>query len=531
MLEAEYSNVIAKLDADKIAFHFGDETVMAQLACVEGKTLRIGEFVYDKVIIPFCETLDRKTVELLHEYLDNGGRLCMLYDAPTRVDGKIHDLGFLKSNLSYDEIKDSQGVRIKHGYGSDALHIQTRVFDGKRIIFITNTSADEYVDVEITVKDCNGLAGVDVKTLTAFPMRGKINSDGSVSVLYDFGESGSCVLIESDTELLSFTPSAPQRVMSLEREFDVCGNTENMLTLDTAAVSLNGSDFTDIRPIVRIKDNLLKERFEGAVSLRYYFTVDELPKSLVFVCEPMRYTSIKVNGKSSTFDDGWRFDRSFCVSDLTDTVHIGENYVELTFDYFQSDWVYTVLYGGGNEALRNCLAFDTEIESAYLFGDFAVSSRSDFVEDAKNSLRTEGPFAIKKRKETVDITNIVSDGYPFFAGTLTVQKEFFYRSGEPTLLKLDGRFSACKIRLNGKPINTSLFQNTYELAEHLVKGNNKLEIDLCTSNRNLLGPHHAHDPEPRWVAPRTFSFEKDWNGDECKNYEYRYSFVKQGLFV
>jgi len=529
-LEKKYSDVIAKLDNDKISYHFGDETVMSTLARVDGNTIRIGECVYDKVIIPCCETLDLRTVELLREYLDNGGKLCMLYDAPERVDGRKANLDFLVSNLSYDEIKDSQNVKIRHRCNEDSLHLQIRNFEGKKIIFISNTSEKRYRNVEITVDNCQGLVEIDVNALKSSALRGRKNPDGSVTVLYDFDDSESCVLVEDETEFLEFTHLIPQKTIELNNTFRLCEDFENMMTLDTASVSLNGGSFSDIRPVVRIKDNLLRERFFGSVTMRYYFFIEELPQCLSFACEPMNYTEVNVNGKHICFCKEWRIDRRFCVANISEEVCKGENYIELTFDYYQNERVYTVLYGGGNEALRNCLAFDTEIESIYLFGDFTVNSRSGFVETEGNTLYADGNFVLNKKRDLIDISNTVSNGYPFFAGTLKVQTELYYEKNDPTYLKLDGRFAVSEIKVNGITIPDNIFNNGYDLSDELREGKNILEISLCLSNRNLLGPHHTHDPEPKWIVPKTFSFESLWDNGCCPDYENGYFFVKHGIF-
>ena len=60
---------------------------------------------------------------------------------------------------------------------------------------------------------------------------------------------------------------------------------ENLLTLDRAAVSKNGTDFTEVRPIERIRDNLLRERYSGDIWLRFRFNSEILPETLDFINE------------------------------------------------------------------------------------------------------------------------------------------------------------------------------------------------------------------------------------------------------
>jgi hypothetical protein len=74
-----------------------------------------------------------------------------------------------------------------------------------------------------------------------------------------------------------------------------------------------------------------------------------------------------------------------------------------------------------------------------------------------------------------------------------------------------------------------MFSYTIDLAEYLNEGENEIRLEFTNSMRNLMGPHHRHDPEPYGVGPGTFSFEKEWKGRECRGYADRYSFVRFGI--
>ena len=112
------------------------------------------------------------------------------------------------------------------------------------------------------------------------------------------------------------------------------------------------------------------------------------------------------------------------------------------FGYYQREYVYDVLYGGGSESLRNCLSFDTEVEAVYIYGDFAVVSLP-LVPDVKNSLCCEGGFRLVPQKSSIDLRDITSDGYPFFAGTIAAKTTVSYKPGGATLLELPGRYAVC----------------------------------------------------------------------------------------
>ena len=136
---------------------------------------------------------------------------------------------------------------------------------------------------------------------------------------------------------------------------------------------------------------------------------------------------------------------------------------------------------------------------------------------------------ITARRNRVDISDIVKDGYPFFAGEITAETTINYKSGDPTRLKLRGRYSVCCVAVNGKELERNIFSDEYELGDYLKEGENKLRITACFSNRNLLGPHNRKNPEMLGVGPNDFSYEKEWNGGECSGFVEDKAFVKFGV--
>ncbi len=519
------NELVDKFAFEHIPYHFGDETIMKQYASVDGARISVGECTYDKVVIPHCHTLDDSTVALLKAYISNGGKVYIYGKPPERIDGRLADMTWLTPNITFEQLKAEGGVSI-----NAPLYLQMRETEWGRLLFVTNVTEKCYPSAEIRLANCQGLALLDMNTLEYSPVHGKQNADGSVSVYCDFDDSEACVLVESDMPMLEpITPSEKQYI-TLPRVWNIGSLPENMMILDTAQLSLDSGEFSEPRPIVRIKNNLYTDRFEGTVTLKFSTEVQDVPKSALLVCEPMRYISVSVNDIPVAFGEQWRFERQFKATDIAHALKSGTNKIELSFDYFQREEVYDVLFGGGNEALRNCLSFDTEIEPIYIYGDFGVHSLSEYREtDSGKCLRTNGPFAICSRKNTINLDCINKDGYTFFAGEMTVHTSFEWHRGEPTKIMLDGRFATVGASINGHELGTNIFGDEFELGKFLNEGENRLTLTLCFSNRNLLGPHHKDVSEPSFVGPLAFSFEKKWGGGQCKEYCNDYSFVKFGI--
>jgi len=225
----------------------------------------------------------------------------------------------------------------------------------------------------------------------------------------------------------------------------------------------------------------------------------------------------------------WWFDKKFAVTDILPYTKAGENKIVIKLHHWQRDHVYHVLYGGVIESLRNCLVFDSEVECIYLTGDFRLRCDGEFSDGERNSVLYEGGFVLDRPKETCHLRNVVTDGYPFYAGHIKGSFVYEYEAGKPTMLCAEGRYATCEVTINGAYAGRMLFSRFMDLSPWLVEGENEITLDLCNSNRNLMGPHHRHDPEPYVVAPGTLSFENEWNGRECPGYNPRYAFVRFGV--
>jgi hypothetical protein len=202
-------------------------------------------------------------------------------------------------------------------------------------------------------------------------------------------------------------------------------------------------------------------------------------------------------------------------------------------DYKQNDYVYYVLYGNVMESLRNCLNFDTEIEAAYLVGDFAVRTAPEAFSNKDNfALRYKfgAPMTLCQQKDSVNRTSIASDGYPFFTGKIEIKTDLDFKCGDPTVLKIEGRYATCDVYVNGSFAHTMTFSNYLDIAEYLKEGKNTVKLVLSTNNRNLLGPHHLRDAEPLSVGPKSFSLEGMWDGEKCASYVSDYAFVRFGFY-
>lgn len=531
-LEQQFAALTQKLSENQIPYHYGDEWMMAKMARVEGNKLRVGLCTYEYIVVPFAYTLDSNTAALLKEFKAAGGKIWLYADTPARIDGKMADLNWLTSTVSFAEIQNAAESRITcQDKNVPMLRQMVRSTENGRIFYITNITDETICDARITVKSCANLSILDMQTLESKCVPIVKNPDGSITANLDFEAAQAYVLVEDCcVDNSQNIDEKPGDAIPLPQHFTFIKKPENALTLDYAEISYDGIEYEHKRSVMLIKDLLLRSRYRGKIWLKYTFNIAELPQSLHAAFEPMRDMKVTVNGQPVVCKNEWWLDRSFVTADIASYAKTGKNEVIVSLDYFQQDYVYYVLYGGVSESLRNCLNFDTEIEAIYLFGEFAVAmDPAKCVPSERNSLCYDGDFIILSQKDEVDLTNIVTDGYPFFAGAIEVEAEYNYNDKNKTELYLKGRYCVCDVSVNGVFAHRLLFRDHCSLAGLLKDGANKIALKLYNSNRNLLGPHHNIDPEPYALGPVTFSFENCWNGETCDGYKDRYAFVRFGI--
>ncbi len=545
-LDNDFRNLFTKLSNYQIPYHFGEESMMLRHASVNGNKIRIGACEYSTVVLPVIDTLDSNTVKLLSEFYANGGRIFTTdHHLPKYVDGKPADdsvFAYLTScpDLSDDGVFEKLCMTVPFSLrNSDGKNIDTvnsMVRDTKeygKLYYFTNLTAKTYKDAVLKVNGCNKLCALDILTLEKRALRGKVTENGC-EVLLDIDDSESFILCEYDAlDFLPYQTSAEIKTIELPKSFTLDTLPENLLTLDRASVSFDGESFTELRPIERIRDNLLFEKYKGKVWLRFRFETEFIPEKLEAVIEKPSVIGLCVNGKEIAMGDKTWFDQYFHVTDISSLVKTGENFITLCIDYYQDDYVYHVLFDNVMESLRNCLRFDTEIEAIYIKGSFRVKTETEkFPKTNELAYHYKGGdnFILVPQKYDIDAHDIVKDGYPFYGGKLPLKTVLSYKNGDATVLKLTGRYAVCDVTANGAFAGTLMFSDTLDLAPYLKEGDNELVLTICNAYRNLLGPHHCNPPEQAWVGPRSFSFEKGWkNSDSCQNFVYDYAFARFGI--
>ena len=477
-LNEKFLAVIKDLRQKHILFHLGDETIMERHAKVVGDKMIIGKQSYTYVVNPCGEILLPNTEKLLKEFAQNGGKLNIEIPANDVIDNK---------ERTYTK----------------------RIFDNFNVHYFVNTSKDrKSANIKVNGKR------LDIYTGETEDFCGK----------HEFEPWGSLMLIEDGTKNVSNVQEKPTFI-GIKNELKFTKPIQNVITLDRCDYYFDG--------VLQEKDGYVLNIAERAnafgrkvkIHQDYRIKINDIPNELFLVCETPEKFEITVNGKAlKKKPNGYFLDKSFQKIDISKYIVTGENTISFDCDFVQSQKFYENLKKAqGFESEKNKLSYDIEIEAIYLSGDFAVKTDGKWEKLDKNAVRYIGEFELEKQKDTIKPQNIEQQGYPFFAGEMTLETELNIE-GENPVLDLDIKgINAVRVKI-GKAEKIMLTDNHLPLSDFGVKGRVKAEMTLINNLRNMLGSYHLKEGECHFVGPHSFfkekciwanSPEKDWDDNYC----------------
>ncbi len=487
-LNDKFLYVINKAEAMHIDFHLGDETLMERHAFVENGEIVIGDMRYSKVVMPPHEIMFPSTKKLLKEFEESGGKI-----------------------LTVDDLEENPVI------DNEKITYTVRYFDDFKVHYFVNTNKDEQ----------KAVLGVQGKKLNIFT--GELEEQKKE---HTFEPWGSLMIIDDGTPL-DEAPTAQKEYIFPDGEFGISGEVENALTLDMCDYYFDGVLEEKNGYVLNIAERANELQRKVEIKQDYFVKIDYIPEKLHLVCEKPENFEISVNGqKIDKTDLGYFRDISFRRIDISKHVKLGGNKISFKCDFVQSKEFYANLEKAKVfESEKNKLVYDMEIEAIYLVGSFGVRTDGNWECLPKEASRYTGDFVIDKMNKSITLDNIQKQGFPFFAGTMTVEKEV--EIGDNTYLKTNRKgVNVVKVSIDGKE-ETMLFGNgEFNLSALALKGKHTLKITMSNNLRNLLGPHHLKEGESYSVRPMSFFKEKCiWNYyyPEPEPWSDGYCFVDVGI--
>jgi len=400
-----------------------------------------------------------------------------------------NDAEVLKSKLNNLVSPDIQ-VSSHYNMPAETIWIQHRLLDNGQIFFLTNIDSEKTVLTEVKIKGNGKLEYWNLENGKVEYVPQQKKGEYIITKL-QFVPDGSHLLFLNESvspENISEKVSEIIRRVPL-KDFRVTRDDSNSMTLDFCRYKKKDGGWSDILPIMGVQDILVNEKYNGAVTLRFEFVSEIKPNRCAVVIEEAEEYFVTINGNKVKYNGlPYYRDKCFLPIDITNRIQPGTNYIEIS-RHFQAPERETI----DNENLYKF--YGTELEQIYLIGDFAVRGEcigQDFFEYTRQRYK---PSFVITEESGISQGDLLADGYCFFNGTINLEtsvnitniteNERYYIDIE----KLDAVIA--KIRINNRGAGKLAWRPyRLEITDYIWERENKIEISLTNSLRNLLGGLH-----------------------------------------
>jgi hypothetical protein len=511
-LEQLTYDLMLDLYGGQIDFDLGSEIVMEEVASVEDGKIRVGEAVYDVVIVPqTIENLKSSTLKLFEDYTGQGGTLWSLRDAPTRLEGRLSDAPskLFEKNGAVRRFSDNADLvstlrkkvppRLTGPKGealpSELLWRRVETADGEIVLFFSNPWG-ETMDFTVQLEDKAAwtldTATGDTSALETF------EQDGEALAKLSLPSRGHALWVCKSGEEAETPEPKPEINTPVSVEFSGAkALEENRLFVEHADIEGRGGQSAEgvYAPQCdnlnwewqgfeggygwsghQVNRNILERKPDpkGAFTVRYHFNVDEavadetLNFMRVAVERPTLYT-IDLNGETldQSTAERW-FDPDMAALPVGNVVKRGANVLTLRADAFHPLHM---------------------IAPIYVLGDFSVEP-------------VEKGFDIKPKKP-IEMNDWTQNGLPFYPAAVRYDFTITLDDDAKHLKVLADQFEGAltHVKLDGEALGEILHPPfTLEAEGEFKAGEHTLSLDVYGNMKNMMGSHLTVGIWGRWVA-------------------------------
>ncbi|MGN7819350.1 glycosyl hydrolase [Chitinophaga sp. 22536] len=523
-----FNDFVTMMQRAHLEYDLGSENIIKDNGQVKGDRFIIGERAYKMVVIPpGMENINGATFRLLKAYMAAGGKVVCF--GPLRlVDGaanqelatlfpsdKIIAVNTAPFQTEHFRITAIRGDSI----GGNLYHQRRRLADGE-LLLLTNASMTSASSGTISTQGNDVLEmNMHSGNISRYPYA---HNNKAVQFDVTVPPAGSLMLFIADKKLPGYQPAprASEWTTVNASATSVSRPADNTLTIDFCDLYLHRPDtsykhlhvgqasntafkhhgFTDgvgnpWNNRTQFKDAIVKrDTFStgtGYTAVYHFQLKDDVDfrNFKAVVEQPGLWHEVKINGNAIKNDPGkWWLDRSFGVYRIGSYLKAGDNELAVTVAPMS---VYA------------------EIEPVYILGDFHL-------EAAAQGWRIVPPQPLQTGYWT-------KQGLPLYSQGIAYTKTFDVtdpgRTYAVVLGKWQGTVATVKVNDAFAGIITAE-PNRLDIGKLIRKGNNKVEVTVIGSLKNLLGPFY-NKPVPGLVDPgKWYNIKTQPSGNEYDLYDY-----------
>jgi len=502
-----FQNFVTRLEKSQVEYDLGSENIIKDQGKVSDKMFVVGKRGYKKVVIPpMTENLNTPTFKLLQKFVASGGEL-ILFSTPTLIDGKESPelKSFFIDNASriktYTE--DATERAIKESFESDKIAFENivssnlyhhrRTYDDGELVFLVNSSLTEPAKAKVSIAgkilmEVDGMSG----EIYSYPC----TQDGKfVKAEFELPPAGSLILFSSSSNVNKYTPKpeiANGNSIEPDGKMEIKRLQDNALNIDFCTLIIDGKTIKNdngdknlytVEACIKLykhygmsnpwnsaiqykQTNVEKDTFKtGDIQVQYNFNIGEdMDKSkMKLLAEQPDLWQVKVNGDPvSAIPGEYKLDSRFGLYNIGQYLKSGINVVELS---------------------RNKMSIYAEIAPAYIFGDFSLES-------APNG------WVMKKPVSEFKLGSWKEQGQPYYSWDVSYAKNYNIDDTSARYALQLGKWNGtvAEVFVNDNKVGIIAYKPyNFDLSSFVRKGNNKIEVRVIGSLKNLLGPHYSHD--------------------------------------
>jgi hypothetical protein len=508
-----FQTFITKLEKSQVEYDLGSENIIKDMGRVSDSKLVVGQASYSRVVIPpMTENLDLGTYKLLKKFISGGGTI-IAFSKPTLVDGseseglkelfnKESDNIIIINNLNHEVIQkffSNNRLKFEEVTGGTLYHQRRMLADGQILLLVNSSLADKVTGSLMT----NGKDALEMNTLSGEILRYPNQVKGEdIDLSYSIPPAGSLLLFIPNTKMSGYSiPLSPKNFVKVQPTgaLKVSRNEDNVLMIDFCDLAVGGEITKDLNTYnaadkvfkyygfkngnpwntsVQFKKNIVDRDTFGVTTgftATYHFSIKgkfDMSKIKAVVERPDLWT-VTVNGiEVKPVTGKWWLDRSFGVFEIGTAIKTGDNTLSVK---------------------ASPMKVNAEIEPVYILGDFSVKP-------------AEKGWYIQAPADAYTAGSWKTQGLPFYSWEITYSEEFKIENPvgkwEISMDKWYGTMA--EVSVNGQNATVITFPPyTSDITGLINPGNNKIEVKVIGSLKNLLGPHH-NNPKPGFVSPWTW---------------------------
>lgn len=509
-IEHSVKNLCKKLSQIQYFYDLGDDILIGKYGKVIDNRINVGKMKYKTIIVPDMTVMRNSNFNLLKEFAKNGGHILVTGSTPELLDGEedkeLREF-FNKEqvvNVTIDQLEEyldnyqNKNINItdKNGKRPESIYCHQRDCEERQILFLANINKEESYDLRLNIDSNYQIEEWDIFTGEKNELTIQEKKD-SYFLELSFQPVESHLLIVNQKEdgvIKENLPvvQKPKRVIELEN-WQVKRNDYNALTLNQCQVKLTDSNWSDKGNVNQLDDSLKdkigierghifapqpwsyseKEKKNTIkLKVKYTFNVQEkLTGDLYLAVESPDFWTVFVNGEKVIATDKYYKDRAFILHNIKDKFKVGENEVILK----------TNKYG----VMLN-------IEAIYVVGDYKLNNT------------TQG-FVLLNEDDSIGTGDWTEKGYPYYSGKMQYSSCFkLDKKGRVKYRQVKLMSIVSRVFVNGQEAGF-LCWKPYQLdiSDYVIKGKNKITVEVMNSLQNLLGPHDILEPEGL-VSPGSF---------------------------